>query len=166
MDINIIPILKKEGASLNVNFSGNVNDLESRVDSYNLVDPVIFKGTLQNRKGVLNLKGLIKFVYDTPCYRCLNNIHGSMEIPVKEDILNAAKVTDEDDAFTYEGDYLNIDRILKDYIILNLPMKQICREDCKGLCPVCGINLNNTICSCAEEKDINPKMEILKKYFE
>ena len=165
MDINIASVLRKEGLSINVDFSGNVDGLGCTLDSYVLGKPIIFKGTLQDNRGKLNLKGLINLEYDSPCYRCLKNIHGSMEIPVREDILDAAKVADKDDVFTYEGDYLNIDRILLAYIVLNMPMKQLCKDDCKGLCPKCGINLNEAKCRCKVDEDSNPKMDILKNYF-
>jgi len=170
MDINISSVLKKEGSNLNIDFNGNVDGLGCRIDSYVLEEPITFKGALQNNKGTLELTGLISLEYDSPCYRCLNNIHSSMEIPVREDILSAVEVTaaevaDKDDVFTYDGDYLNLDRILLDYIVLNMPMKMICKDDCKGLCPECGSNLNDTKCVCKGEEDINPKMDILKKLF-
>ena len=166
MDINIAPLLKREGSSLDIDYKGNVEGLKDVADSYVFKEPVIFKGKLQNNKGKLNLTGLLSFEYDSPCYRCLEDIHGSAKIPVREDIIDAEKIDDKDDFYTYEGDYLNLDRILVDYIVLNMPMKQLCNEDCKGLCPECGINLNNTACNCEEKKEINPKLEILKNFFE
>ncbi|HHV95736.1 MAG TPA: DUF177 domain-containing protein [Clostridiaceae bacterium] len=166
MNINIEDLLKNEGSSLEIDYKGSVEGLESTVDSYTFKGPISFKGSLQNNKGKLHLTGLVSLEYSSPCFRCLEDVHGSAEIPVKEDILHVDKVTDKDDVFTYEGDYLNLDKILLDYIILNLPMKQLCKEDCKGLCPVCGTNLNEATCNCEEEKEINPKFDILRKFFE
>ncbi len=126
-----------------------------------------FSGALKKAKGeILKLTGLIEFEYNINCYRCLENIHRSMKIKVNENILNAGRVTDEDDVFTYEGNYLDLDIILKNYIILSLPMKQVCSNDCKGLCPICGNNLNEKKCVCTEKNNINPQMEILRNYFE
>ena len=70
----------------------------------------------------------------------------------------------EDESYTYEGKYVEIDKALKDNIVLNLPMKQLCKKECKGLCPKCGKNLNETACDCKED-DINLKMEALKDFF-
>ncbi|NMB97372.1 MAG: DUF177 domain-containing protein [Clostridiaceae bacterium] len=166
MIINIENLLKGEGSSLDIDHKGNVEGLEGAVDSYVFKEPIIFTGTLQNNKGKLYLTGLISLEYNSSCFRCLDDIHGSTKIAVEEDIFNDDKVTEKDDVFTYEGDYLNLDRILLDYIVLNMPMKQICKEECKGLCPICGINLNEATCNCEEEKVINPKLDILKKFLE
>ncbi|MGB9809870.1 MAG: YceD family protein, partial [Caldanaerobacter sp.] len=48
------------------------------------------------------------------------------------------------------------------FVILSLPMKFLCKEDCKGLCPICGTNLNYGSCSCKRE-DIDPRLEVLSK---
>ncbi|NSW89791.1 MAG: DUF177 domain-containing protein [Firmicutes bacterium] len=166
MKINISDILKNESGCLEIEYNDKVEGLESPINGYTLPGNVSFKGTLTRLKGLLNFVGIIKFEYDINCYRCLNNIHGNMSIGVNENILNAARVTPQDDVFTYEGDYLDIDIILKNYIILNLPMKQICSDECKGLCPICGSNLNEGKCSCSEERYVNPQMEVLKFFFE
>ena len=51
-----------------------------------------------------------------------------------------------------EGEEVDLDEIIREQIHLFLPMKFICREDCSGLCPTCGVNLNNTDCRCRREK--------------
>jgi len=58
-----------------------------------------------------------------------------------------------------------LDSILKDNIILNLPVKKVCDDNCKGLCPRCGVNLNEKTCDCKDE-NINPQLEVLKKFFD
>jgi uncharacterized protein len=167
MKINISDVLNKENTCIDIEFNDKVEGLEDRINSYDLYGNVIFSGALKKAKGeILELTGLIKYEYDINCYRCLKNIHRSMNIKVNENILNARSVNDEDDVFTYEGDYLDLDIILKNYIILSLPMKQVCSNDCKGLCPICGKNLNEKKCDCTEKNNINPQMEILRNYFE
>jgi len=167
MKINISDVLRNEKACIDIEFNDKVEGLEDTIGSYVLYGNVVFNGILRRAKGaLLNLSGLIEFKYDISCYRCLNNIHGSMKIKVNESILSAAEVTDKDDVFTYEGKYIDLDVILKNYIILSLPMKQVCSNECKGLCPICGSNLNESKCGCKEENNINPQMKILKNYFE
>lgn len=174
MKINISDILRNEKACVDIEFNDKVEGLHDRIghdaidydaiNSYTLSDNVVFNGTLRRTKGtLLNLSGIIMFEYDVNCYRCLKNVRRKMKIKVNENIFNAARVTDEDDVFTYEGEYLDIDIILKNYIILSLPMKQLCSDECKGLCPICGNNLNERECGCKKKKNINPQMEVLKK---
>jgi uncharacterized protein len=50
----------------------------------------------------------------------------------------------------YEGDGLLLEDVLREQVLLAVPLKAICREDCKGLCPHCGKNLNLAQCSCEE----------------
>lgn len=167
MLIDISGVLKSENICIDIEFNDKVKGLENTINSYNLSGNVIFNGTLKKAKGeILSVTGLIEYEYDVDCYRCLEKIHRNMKIKVDENILNGKRVADKDDSFVYEGNYLDLDIILKNYIILSLPMKQVCSNECKGLCPICGNNLNEKKCSCNEENDINPRMEMLKKYFD
>lgn len=72
---------------------------------------------------------------------------------------------DELDLDYYAGDELDLDRIIKEQILLAMPLKPLCREDCRGLCPHCGANLNRDSCSCGEVKMQHPFaiLEKLKK---
>ena len=69
---------------------------------------------------------------------------------------------DEDDLALdyYEGDAIDGRTLLAEQVLLALPMKLICTEDCRGLCPRCGANLNETDCNC--EKDVDPRLASLK----
>jgi uncharacterized protein len=61
-----------------------------------------------------------------------------------------------------ETDKINIGEDVRDYALLALPMKKLCSEDCKGLCPKCGKNLNDGSCNCKDEK-IDSRWEPLQK---
>jgi uncharacterized protein len=59
---------------------------------------------------------------------------------------------DEDLEFSlYDGDQIDLSPLIREQFLLSLPTRPLCREDCRGLCPKCGINLNNGECSCSEE---------------
>ena len=62
----------------------------------------------------------------------------------------------EDPVYAYEGDSLMLDRAVMDFFFLNLPMISLCKPDCKGLCPVCGANRNETECGCLQTDADNP----------
>jgi uncharacterized protein len=70
--------------------------------------------------------------------------------------------SEELDTVFYTGDILETDDLLKDQLILNLPMKPLCSPDCKGLCPGCGADISTSACGCGES-DVDPRFEILKK---
>ena len=62
----------------------------------------------------------------------------------------------EDPVYAYEGDVLDLDRAVMDYFYLNLPLISVCKPDCKGLCPVCGANRNETDCGCLQAETDHP----------
>jgi len=62
----------------------------------------------------------------------------------------------------YEGEGLLLEDALREQVLLDLPLKVMCREDCKGLCPHCGTNLNNNQCSCEEPLE-DPRWSALKE---
>lgn len=70
---------------------------------------------------------------------------------------------DEDlDVYAYEGEEIDLEPLLRDQIILSVPFAPLCRPDCKGLCPVCGAELNVTTCSCAKGA-VDPRWDALRQ---
>ena len=76
----------------------------------------------------------------------------------KEEFVTA---DEENEVHFFQGDEIDITEAVLKQIFLNLPMKFVCREDCQGFCPHCGINLNTGKCSCADDQ-IDPRWEKLK----
>jgi len=70
---------------------------------------------------------------------------------------------DDDDLSTayYEGDAIDLDQLIREQLYLALPMKPLCTETCRGLCPLCGINLNRSACACERTWD-DPRLAVLK----
>ncbi len=63
----------------------------------------------------------------------------------------------------YDGEELDITEDIRDMVILSLPMKPLCSDTCKGLCPKCGTNLNEEKCNCVLE-EIDPRLEKLREF--
>ncbi len=102
------------------------------------------------------------------CDRCLEDTDISMDIECDEllDIADGAVVSDED-----IGDYsfvceegLDVDRLIYDEILVGWPSKILCKDDCKGLCPVCGKNKNVTDCGC-DDTVLDPRMAQFQDIF-
>lgn len=163
MKVDISNILKINGASQNVEFNEVMEGFNLVLDDFSFDEPVSFKGSLVNIGGIIKLEGDLRALYITKCSRCLKDIKSEVLVTVKEDFIEEGKDKD-DEAYTYQGKYVELDKVLKDNIILNLPAKQICEGECKGLCPKCGNNLNDKDCECRDE-EINPRMEALKDFF-
>lgn len=90
------------------------------------------------------------------CSRCLEKFEQEIEISIDEEI----EFEEIDDPNHYD-----ITEILIENIILSLPIKYLCSEDCQGLCSVCGINLNQKDCDC-ETETLDPRLAKLKDFFQ
>ena len=175
MKLDITSIIKDNGGSIGISKVESLKDLESDLGMVTFTSPVSFTGTVMNNNGMLVLSGNAKVNYSTVCDRCGEKIERELSIPVNEDIIERSKAEDEaeecleDDRFTFSGNVLELDRILADCLITNIPMTHVCREDCPGLCPLCGSAIKGESCDCnrTEPKDtVNSRFEALKGFFD
>lgn len=117
------------------------------------------------------VEGSVATVAETPCSRCLETTRLSLRSPFyltfapppseqQEDVELSA--TDLDFAY-YEEDVIDLEETLFEQILLQIPLKPLCAETCRGLCPHCGINLNTTSCDCRGEI-LDERLAILKQF--
>ncbi|NLI57624.1 MAG: DUF177 domain-containing protein [Clostridium sp.] len=162
MKFDISSILKTDGAQLPIEINQLMEGLNTILDDLSFESPVMFKGSILNNGGVIKLKGKLSTLYKSKCSRCLNEVETEISTDIIEDFFEEGK--GEEEAYTYKGKYVELEKVFKDNIILNLPTKLICSEDCKGLCFYCGVNLNEETCDCKNE-EIDSPLEVLKQYF-
>ena len=121
--------------------------------SYDILtkEPVVL--TLKNMgKGKAMVQATTSFTVELACDRCLKPVKYSMEIEAEQEVVSPdyTEEIDEDseqDNFM-EGYQLKVDDLIYSDIVLNWPMKILCREDCKGICRICGKDLNTGECGC------------------
>ena len=164
MRVNVSEIIKTEGAGIDVSFNDDLPELREYDTSVEFKPSFEFTGRIVNLGGLLKLSGDLHFEFSANCLRCLKRVDTVSNIKVEESFVEVSK-SDDVDAYPFEGNVVDIDKPLMDNIILALPMKTICSEDCKGLCKTCGTNLNIKNCNCDEREIVDPRMEILKDYF-
>jgi uncharacterized protein len=118
----------------------------------------------------LRLEGDVWLTLAIPCDRCLSEVSVPMEISFDREIeLNGR----EDNQDVYDASYikeceLDVDQLLYEEVALRVPMKILCREDCKGICSVCGANLNVRDCGCnrkVEDPRMASALSALDDYF-
>jgi uncharacterized protein len=165
--VNISEVTKVDGALLEVKFQGKIAELENGIDDFKFNDAIDLKGTIYNSGGSLNLDGNVISKYITFCSKCLIDFERTVSVDLQENFVEKTAEMDEE-VYFYEGNYVILDKAVADNIILQLPMKPVCTEMCKGVCPICGANLNKEDCKCEKEastddSDLNPKMGALKK---
>ncbi len=129
---------------------------------------------VKDEEGYLNIHGSASVTVQIPCDRCLKNTEVPLELsfddrvhaggagsPAEAESVPKDDTDDEGSSFEpdyyLEGYYLDVDKLLFGEALLNWPSRVLCREDCKGLCPVCGQNLNHGECGCVR-KALDPQM--------
>ena len=109
--------------------------------------PVRVHGDYVFDSGVIVMTGIIEAEADDRCSRCGKPVVVRLRIPFTERFVKESS-GEEDDVYPYSGDVLCPDRMVMDQVFLSYPMTPLCREDCKGLCPVCGTDRNERDCGC------------------
>jgi uncharacterized protein len=107
---------------------GSPVELDLRLES--VVEGVLVSGT-----ATVQLRG--------ECVRCLGEVSEELEIDVQELFVYPESDATDDEASRLEGDLVDLEPLLRDGVVLDLPFQPLCREDCQGLCVECGANLND-----------------------
>lgn len=89
--------------------------------------------------------GSVSTPWRAPCRRCLTEVEGTAQIAIDE--VYQDDISDEH-AFQIEGDQIDMAPAVREYVLLELPDGPLCRVDCAGICPVCGIDRNQGSCDC------------------
>ena len=90
--------------------------------------------------------------YETVCARCGEPMTKTLSFAISERFVRPMFKTEDDELYTYEGEKLDLEEAFFDNLYLEMPMTTVCSESCKGLCPVCGMNLNRGQCNCLNNK--------------
>lgn len=147
--------------------------LDTRDDTFRVVAPISLQLTVEKLDDQFQVHGAISTTLSLDCGRCLEPFEWpvastfDLRLVPRTDQRHAAADADtqieEDDVDTsyYEEPTLDLATVLREQFYLALPMKPLCRVDCQGLCPVCGINRNTASCTCTSEWE-DPRLAPLK----
>ena len=125
--------------------------------------PVQVRGSVSLRAGVVTLEFDVETILHLSCDRCLTEYEKPFSFHSVHTLVQETNMDEvpEDYLVLPEGT-LDLDEVCEGDIFLELPSKFLCRPDCKGLCPICGKDLNEGQCQC-DTKRIDPRLEVLKK---
>lgn len=115
--------------------------------SDSLENGVEVSGSVYNRADVVHLDYTVKFTLNIVCDRCLKELRKNFEFDFKRIVVKNAD-TENDEFISAENDRLDVDEAVISDVILSLPSKMLCSENCAGLCPICGQDLNEAECDC------------------
>jgi len=148
MLINIKNILNIDGTAQDFNFSVPEEKLDF-IKGYVFHTPVDVKGRIANHAGAVVLNMQIDFSLLVTCDRCLKE--SVQDFSYQTEHLVVRFLNDEENEENYiiaKAESIDIAEIAVADLLLELPSKMLCKEDCKGLCPVCGCDRNLIECDC------------------
>lgn len=166
MKINITSVKKEIGSRQPFIFLCDITRLFNENEQQWTSGQVAINGFIVNNGKLLEIEGTIHVKALLSCGRCLEQFEAEFEIPFHE-LLKEDMSADhqQDDFIVFQGDEIDISDLVRETIVLSEPLRTVCSEECKGLCPSCGINLNIASCGCAKDS-IDPRLAALKKLLE
>ena len=148
------------------------SDVEQEGDAYRVVAPVHVALEIHKDKDRFRLVGTVRTELELDCGRCLEPFRLPLDGAFDLRYLPASELSNEDerevteedlDTSFYREDQIDLNELLREQFYLALPMKPLCRDECRGLCPQCGTNLNTEACHCTsgwEDPRLAPLREL------
>jgi uncharacterized protein len=147
MNIQLRQLFDIVGECVEIDYSISPDELKD-ISAYSFASPVTIKGKIQNRAGVVRLTYESRAELALECDRCLTQFVREFCYSF-EHILVASTNTDDDEYVVCPNNILDLNELAVSDLLLQLPTKILCKDDCKGLCYTCGKNLNEGECSCS-----------------
>jgi uncharacterized protein len=166
----VVDVTRIEDAVMPFWFEVEAEQLDLDTPNYRVVGPVKVTGEIERHIVTVSVRGNISGSAEIDCTRCLQPLALPLSIDFDVDYLTEGALgtggeheVAETDLETDElqGNMLDLKQLAREQVLLHIPEQFFCREDCKGLCPKCGENLNLVDCKCGED-DIDPRWAALK----
>ena len=161
--INVAEIQKKMVGEKSLRFDLTAQELEIAPQELDILAPIALQGTMSNTGDVLLLQAVLQTTVKRMCGRCLKEFSADTRAEVIEKFYPVGTEQIEDDAFVYDSDVIDITEPLRESLLLAEPIQALCKEDCRGLCPVCGADLNDGDCGC-DRFTVDPRLAALKQF--
>ena len=162
LDLRSLFVNDAESLSLDCRFD------MSEVDFYGerpLKSPVLVKGSAYSRAGIVTLSVVCDCEYTAPCDRCGKQTVKHYKVPIERVLVSKLENGENDEIILLQDFKLDLYELCFTEVVLAMPSKHLCKEDCKGLCPECGKDLNDGPCGCATTSG-DPRMAALAKLLE
>jgi uncharacterized protein len=168
MLVNLTDVFMNEGQVQEVAASYGADTFTSQLGTFKIKDksPVNLKLSNIGQSRAL-IEGNAKFIFALACDRCLRDVDYTFDLSFEYEVSSpdyTGEVHEDECSEIMEGYHLNVDELVNNEILLNWPLKILCKEDCKGICKVCGKNLNEGDCGC-DDFVPDPRMAAIKDIF-
>lgn len=148
------------------------SDVSTGEEVYRVVAPVHLAFDIHKDKQNFRLVGTVRTELELPCSRCLEPFRLPVDASFDQRYLPQVEASGEDETEVaqedletsfYTDEQIDLKELMREQFYLVLPMKPLCREDCSGLCPQCGTNLNTGTCDCGPVWT-DPRLAALKQF--
>lgn len=168
MIINISDVIQSVNKEITKEVSVEFTSFESRLGSFPICACAPISLRIANRENKqLLISGTVDMEVAIPCGRCLEDVSTPIHFDIEKEltITDGSAIDEEMDTTDYLiGFDLDVDKLVYAEILVNWPMKVLCKEDCKGICKVCGMNLNKEACDC-QRTELDPRMAAIQDIF-
>ncbi len=150
MLLQIDDAIRRTGERFETNLSESFDRQKFNGRWIDFAEPVELDCSYSYDGKVLSVEGTVQTVLNSRCARCDKPFDEALTIPFSEKFFNAKYASEmtDDDLYSFSGNTADLTESVLSALFLSLPIVSICKEDCKGLCPVCGCDLNVETCNC------------------
>lgn len=166
MLIDISELLSVQDKEIEVPADIEMQRFVSRMCDYEIIGKEPLRIRLHNTgRRRFTLETTVDITLLMQCGRCLTDVKQNLHFDVKKEIdMNESDEDKKDELFFISEDKLDIEQFIYNEILVNLPMKVLCSENCKGICNRCGANLNSQTCNC-DTTELDPRMSKIRDIF-
>ena len=169
MLIDLSEILSIEGKTQVVEAPVSMDSFQSKLGSFSVIEKKPICVTLVNTgKKVVKIEAKGVITLAIPCDKCLKDVPTEFEIDLEEEIDMKAsgedRIKDLDEINYVTGCSLDVEQLVHNEILIHWPLRVLCKENCRGICPVCGMNLNEGSCDC-DQSVPDPRMAVISDIF-
>ena len=147
MKVNIAEVRNGNGKDIPFRFSVGAEDIGAVLEHAELKD-IVVQGSVVATGAAYRVSGRITCRKDFICDRCLTPSVVEQVCEFSEEYCETADGAEDDSINCFDGDVIDITDMIRDTLLAAQPLSNICKSDCKGLCPVCGANRNERECGC------------------
>lgn len=159
MELNLSELISKKEKVKKLDITFNI---DFKGEDFEISKPLVFNGEVKCSNDIITIIGNIKGSVDMQCSRCLKIFSHNIDLDICEEFTNNSDK--EDDSIILFEDDLYLSEVIVNNVISTLPIKKLCKKECKGLCHKCGVDLNLETCKCNNE-NIDIRMAKLMDLF-
>ncbi len=159
MIIDLKKIFVNENSSQPIEYTLDLSLVEY-FGQFPLKKPVGISGLVSNTASLVRLEAQISYDFEAECDRCGKFTVSRHTVNISKALATSIEGEESDTILLVPDMKLDLDELLYTEVIVSLPLKHLCNEDCKGICSKCGKNLNEGKCDCPE-KEIDPRLSAL-----